>query len=64
MIMGNLSVFMLFLVIGIGCFVHADARRRGMNPLLWTLFAVFEPYVIGLVVYLLTRKPFQTACPS
>jgi len=62
MIMGILAVFMLFLVIGIGCFVHADARRRGMNPLLWTLIAVFVPYFIGLIVYLLTRKPLQAAC--
>jgi RNA polymerase subunit RPABC4/transcription elongation factor Spt4 len=64
MMMGILAVFMLILVVGIGCYVHADARKRGMNPLPWTLIAVFVPYFIGLIVYLLTRKPLQTGCPS
>lgn len=64
MMMGIFAVFMLFLVIGIGCYVHADARKRGMNPLLWTLIAVFVPYFIGLIVYLITRKPLQAVCPS
>jgi RNA polymerase subunit RPABC4/transcription elongation factor Spt4 len=64
MLMGVFAVFMLFLVIGIGCFVHADAGKRGMNPLLWTVIAVFVPYFIGLIVYLLGRKPLQATCPA
>ncbi len=58
------GLLLLFFVIGIGVYVYHDAKRRGMEPVVWTLVAVFIPYFIGLIVYLVTRKPLQSTCPS
>jgi predicted amidophosphoribosyltransferase len=35
-----------------------------MEPHLWTLLAVFVPYFLGLIIYLIARHPLQAACPS
>ena len=37
----------------IGVYVYRDARRRGMNAVLWTLIAVAA--LIGFIIYLLVR---------
>ena len=58
------GVLLLFALIGIGIYVYRDARRRGMEPLLWTLVAVLVPYFIGLIIYLVVRQPLQATCPS
>ena len=39
----------------IGIYVYRDARRRGMNAVLWTLIAVAAPALIGFIIYLLVR---------
>ncbi len=39
----------------IGVYVYRDARRRGMNAVLWTLIAVVSPALIGFIIYLLVR---------
>jgi hypothetical protein len=57
-----ISLFFLFLLIAVGVWVYGDATRRGMEPLLWTLVAVLGPNLMGLVVYLVVRKPLQVAC--
>ena len=59
-----IGLLMLFIAIGIGIFVWADARRRGMEPLLWTLVAVLVPYFIGFVIYLTQRQPLRLPCPA
>ncbi len=58
------GVLLLFSLIGIGTYVYRDARRRGMEPVLWTLVAVLVPYFIGLIIYLVVRQPPHSACPS
>lgn len=49
----------------IGLFVYRDAKARGMEPLLWTLLAVFAPGFIGLIIYLVVRRDhFRLMCPQ
>lgn len=38
-------------------FVYQDARKRDMNPLLWSLLAALLPFFIGIILYLLCRNP-------
>jgi len=45
-------------------YVNADARRRGMRHVMWTLLAVFIPNAIGIILYFLLREPLITACPA
>ncbi len=48
-------------------YVYNDAKRRGMNPVLWTVLVLLlsGPYVfIGLIVYLLIRDPLPYPCPQ
>lgn len=45
-------------------YVYADAGRRGMNQLLWTLLAIFIPNAIGLILYFLLRQPRLLPCPT
>lgn len=54
------------LVLTLG-YVYRDAKRRGMNPALWTLLVlILAPMYlfIGLVIYLLVRDPLPYACPQ
>ena len=47
-------------------YVNRDAKRRGMNSLLWTLLVVvLSPgYVgIGFIIYFLIREPLPYPCP-
>jgi len=47
-------------------YVYRDAKRRDMNPALWTLLvAVLVPssVLIGFVIYLLVRDPLPYPCP-
>lgn len=59
-----IGLLFLFFAIAVGVWVHGDARRRGMPPLLWALIATFGPNFMGLVVYLVVRKPLHNPCPS
>jgi hypothetical protein len=45
-------------------YVFADARRRGMNHVLWTLLAIFIPNAIGIILYFILRDPIAVPCPS
>jgi RNA polymerase subunit RPABC4/transcription elongation factor Spt4 len=45
-------------------YVFADARRRGMNHVLWTLIAIFVPNGIGLILYFILRDPRPVPCGS
>jgi hypothetical protein len=58
-------VFSIFLFI-LG-YVYRDAKRRDMNPVLWTLLVlILSPAygVIGLIIYLLVREPLPFTCPK
>ena len=45
-------------------YVYGDARRRGMNAVLWTLLAVFIPSAVGIILYFILREPVPVPCPS
>ncbi len=50
-------------ILGLG-YVYADARRRGMPPILWTLIAAFIPNLLGFLLYFALRKPIALPCPQ
>jgi RNA polymerase subunit RPABC4/transcription elongation factor Spt4 len=45
-------------------YVNADARRRGMRYVMWTLLAIFIPNAIGIIVYFILREPILRPCPN
>ena len=45
-------------------YVYADAKRRGMKYVMWTLLAALVPDLIGVILYFLLREPLPTACPK
>jgi hypothetical protein len=53
-------VAVLALLVG---YVSADAGRRGMNRILWTILVIFVPNAIGFILYFLLRNPIRSHCP-
>jgi RNA polymerase subunit RPABC4/transcription elongation factor Spt4 len=45
-------------------YIYADAKRRGMRAVMWTILSVLVPYLIGSILYFLLREPMPTACPK
>ena len=48
-------------------YVYRDAKRRDMNPALWTLLVLILSggyLFIGLIIYLLVREPLPYNCPQ
>ncbi len=48
-------------------YVYRDAKRRGMNPALWTILVLILSggyFFIGLIIYLLVREPLPFTCPQ
>lgn len=45
-------------------YVYADAKRRGMRPVMWTLVTIFIPYTMGLILYFVLRDPLPRPCPT
>ena len=45
-------------------YVWADAKRRRMNHVLWTLLGIFIPNAIGIILYFILRSPMPVPCPS
>jgi cytochrome bd-type quinol oxidase subunit 2 len=60
-LIGAVPIALWVLLIG---YVYADARRRGMNALLWTLLAIFIPSAIGIILYFILRDPMAVPCPG
>jgi len=59
--------FVLSCVLFMFGYVYKDAKRRGMNPALWTLLVIIlsPAYLfIGLIIYLLVREPLPYTCPQ
>jgi RNA polymerase subunit RPABC4/transcription elongation factor Spt4 len=50
-----------FLLIG---YISRDARRRGMNPVVWSLIAALIPNAVGFILYFLLRQPRMQVCPQ
>jgi len=62
-----LGAFLLFAILAMLGYVYGDAKRRGMNALLWTLLVlILSPayLLIGLIIYLLVREPLPNQCPQ
>jgi len=60
-VIGGLFLAILVLLVGYVC---ADSKRRGMNPVLWTLLVIFIPKGLGFLAYFLLRKPLLYPCPK
>jgi len=45
-------------------YVYADARRRAMRPVLWTLIAALIPNLLGFLLYFALRQPVMLPCPG
>lgn len=45
-------------------YIHADAKRRGMRYVMWTLLAIFIPDAIGIILYFILRDPMPATCPA
>ncbi|HEY4979512.1 MAG TPA: zinc ribbon domain-containing protein [Candidatus Acidoferrum sp.] len=59
-----LALSILFFSLG---YVYRDAKRRGMNPGLWTLLVLLLSggyFFIGFIIYLLIREPLPYTCPQ
>jgi hypothetical protein len=56
-----LFAFATVLLIG---YINADARRRGMRHVMWTLLTIFIPYGIGFILYFVLRDPLLVECPQ
>jgi hypothetical protein len=54
------AIFSVYILI-VG-YIAADARRRGMRVLLWTLLAIFIPNAIGIILYFILRQPLLRTC--
>ena len=59
-ILGSLSAIWV-LCLG---FVYADARRRAMPSIPWTLIAAFVPNLLGFLFYFALRRPIVAPCPQ
>jgi hypothetical protein len=60
-ILGGTILGYVGLLIG---YVNADAGRRGMSRVAWTLLAIFIPHALGIVLYFVLRKPRIATCPQ
>jgi RNA polymerase subunit RPABC4/transcription elongation factor Spt4 len=45
-------------------YIAADAKRRGMSPVLWLLVSLLVPYLIGAILYFIVREPLPLNCPQ
>lgn len=45
-------------------YIWADAKRRGMSPVLWLLVSILVPYLIGAILYFVVREPLPMDCPQ
>ncbi len=54
-----------FVALWVAClgYVYADARDRGMPPILWTLLAALVPNLLGFLFYFALRRPLLRSCP-
>ena len=60
-LIGAVALAVFVLLVG---YIFADARRRGMNQVLWTLLAIFIPSGVGIILYFILREPVPVPCPA
>jgi Double zinc ribbon len=56
--------FLIIPYIALIGYVFADARRRAMRYVMWTLLSVFIPDAIGIILYFILRDPMPKPCPG
>lgn len=54
----------LFILVLLDGYVYADAKRRGMRYVMWTLLAALVPNGIGIILYFVLRDPLLLNCTS
>ncbi len=60
-VLPGIPLFILVLLIG---YVNADAKRRGMRYVMWTLLAALIPNAIGIILYFVLRDPLLANCAT
>jgi hypothetical protein len=45
-------------------YVYADARRRAMPAVPWTLITALVPNLLGFLFYFALRRPIMSPCPQ
>ena len=60
-ILGGFVLAFFALLIG---YVNRDAKRRGMNHVLWTILVLIIPNAIGYIIYFVVRQPIAGRCPN
>ncbi len=63
-LLGAVGGLLLAATILLTGYVYADAKRREMNAILWTLLVLLIPKPIGFIAYFLLRKPLSAPCPN
>src|SRR5262249_55726875 len=63
MFVSGMPLILAIYVVLVG-YVNADARRRGMRYVMWTLLAIFVPNALGIILYFVIRDPLMIPCPS
>jgi|SRR5271157_30288 len=63
-LIGLVAAFAMAVTILLIGYVYADSKRRGMNPILWTLLVILVPKLFGFIAYFLLRKPLLEPCPN
>jgi hypothetical protein len=62
-LLGALAALLLAATILLTGYIYADAKRRGMNAVLWTILVLLIPKPIGFIAYFLLRTPMLAPCP-
>lgn len=55
-IISVLALIVLSMPVLIGVFVYRDAKKHHLNQWMWTLVAVYVPYLLGVIIYLVIRN--------
>ena len=61
LVVGVIPLLLMIWVLLIG-YVNGDARRRGMQHVMWTLLAIFIPSAIGIILYFVMRGGPMKTC--
>ncbi len=55
--LGAVGALLMAATILLTGYIYADAKRRGMNAVLWTVLVLLIPKPIGFIAYFLLRTP-------
>ncbi len=62
--LGAVGALLMAATILLTGYIYADAKRRGMNAVLWTVLVFLTPKPIGFIAYFLLRTPMLAPCPQ